>query len=154
MFSFIIWLAARLCFSKPHCELQSGRYSYRSGAEEYGPTRDDGAASPTPSSAGSARLWNREIEACGRKPRRSVGLPPLAARRTVPQPGTSRSKKAMAMRALLVSLLPGLAAAQTCTKRIRVGTFGDSNPEALAIMTDWLNDCWTSPTTTRATLCA
>ena len=52
----------------------------------------------------------------------------------------------MAMRALLVSLLPGLAAAQ-CSTRIRVGTFGDSNPEALSIMTDWLNDdaneCWT-----------
>ena len=50
------------------------------------------------------------------------------------------------MRALLVSLLPALAAAQ-CATRIRVGTFGDANPEALAVMTDWLNDdpneCWT-----------
>ena len=55
----------------------------------------------------------------------------------------------MAMRALLVSLLPGLAAAACAGKQVRVGTFGDSNPEALVVMTDWLNDnkvgteCWT-----------
>ena len=78
-----------------------------------------------------------------------MGLPPLAARRAVPQAGTSRSKKAMAMRALLVSLLPGLAAAACAGKQVRVGTFGDSNPEALVVMSDWLNsnkvgtECWT-----------
>ncbi len=55
----------------------------------------------------------------------------------------------MAMRALLVSLLPALAAAACAGKQVRVGTFGDSNPEALVVMTDWLNtnnagtECWT-----------
>ena len=53
------------------------------------------------------------------------------------------------MRALLASLLPGLAAAACAGKQVRVGTFGDSNPEALVVMTDWLNtnnagtECWT-----------
>jgi len=60
----------------------------------------------------------------------------------------------MAMRALFVSLLPALAAAACSGKQVRVGTFGDSNPEALVVMTDWLNDCWTSPTTTSSTVCA
>ena len=55
----------------------------------------------------------------------------------------------MAMRALLVSLLPGLAAAACAGTHVRVGTFGDSNPEALIIISDWLNsnkvtnECWT-----------
>ena len=43
-------------------------------------------------------------------------------------------------------LLPALAAAQ-CTTRIRVGTFDEATPGAVAIMSDWLNDdpdeCWT-----------
>ena len=45
-----------------------------------------------------------------------------------------------------LALLPALAAA-ACTTRIRVGTFDEATPGALAIMTDWLNDdaneCWT-----------
>ena len=55
----------------------------------------------------------------------------------------------MAMRALLVSLLPGLAAAACAGKQVRVGTFGDANPEALVVMSNWLNshkvanECWT-----------
>ena len=50
------------------------------------------------------------------------------------------------MAILAALLLPALAAAQ-CTTRIRVGTFDEATPGALAIMTDWLNDdadeCWT-----------
>ena len=48
-------------------------------------------------------------------------------------------------RRVLALLLPALAAA--CTTRIRVGTFDEATPGALAIMSDWLNDdpneCWT-----------
>ena len=55
----------------------------------------------------------------------------------------------MAMRALLVSLLPGLAAAACAGKQVRVGTFDEATPGAVAIMSDWLNsnkvtnECWT-----------
>ena len=94
------------------------------------PRRPDGTA-PGPGTGTAASLGAAES-------RGVAGLPPVAARRAVPQAGT--------MRALLASLLPALAAAQ-CATRIRVGTFGDANPEALAVMTDWLNDdpneCWT-----------
>jgi len=49
-------------------------------------------------------------------------------------------------RRVLALLLPALAAAQCPGTQVRVGTFGDANPEALVVMTDWLNagvDCWT-----------
>ena len=48
-----------------------------------------------------------------------------------------------------LALLPALAAAACAGKQVRVGTFGDSNPEALVVMSDWLNsnkvgtECWT-----------
>ena len=48
------------------------------------------------------------------------------------------------------ALLPALAAAAECGgTQVRVGTFGDTNPEALVVMSDWLNtnkvanECWT-----------
>merc|ERR1719359_1858301 len=53
----------------------------------------------------------------------------------------------MTMIALL--LLPGLAAAACSGKQVRVGTFDEATPGAVAIMSDWLNDnkvgteCWT-----------
>ncbi len=49
-----------------------------------------------------------------------------------------------------LALLPALAAAAECGgTQVRVGTFGDTNPEALVVMSDWLNtnkvanECWT-----------
>ena len=48
-----------------------------------------------------------------------------------------------------LALLPALAAAACAGKQVRVGTFGDTNPEALVVMSDWLNsnkvanECWT-----------
>ena len=38
-----------------------------------------------------------------------------------------------------LALLPALAAAACAGKQVRVGTFGDTNPEALVVMSDWLN---------------
>ena len=49
----------------------------------------------------------------------------------------------------LLLLLPGLAAAACSGKQVRVGTFDEATPGAVAIMSDWLNDnkvgteCWT-----------
>ena len=54
----------------------------------------------------------------------------------------------MTMIALLL-LLPALAAAACSGKQVRVGTFDEATPGAVAIMSDWLNDnkvgteCWT-----------